>query len=176
MQKRIALLFALALFATGTAYAQAYKWIDKDGTVHYSDRPEPGAERVDLSQSRAPRPDRARTQTVVKPDAARSAAAEQNKPFRYESLSVASPASEETLWNIEGELNVTLALTPALQPGHQVRVYFDGNPRPVAGTSFQLTEVYRGEHNLQAEILDASGTLMIRSVPSRFYVQQNTVF
>ena len=45
-------------------------------------------------------------------DAAQSAA-----PFRYESLEVASPGAEETLWNIEGTLNVTLALTPALRPG-----------------------------------------------------------
>jgi hypothetical protein len=80
------------------------------------------------------------------------------------------------LWNIEGVLNVSLALSPALQPGHQVRVYFDGAARTVGGTSFQIEEVYRGVHNLQAEILDDTGKLMIRSLPNRFYVQQNTVF
>ena len=62
----------------------------------------------------------------------------------YESLEVASPSAEETLWNIEAILTVTLALTPALKPGHQVRVYFDGTPQMVGGTSFQLQEVYRG--------------------------------
>jgi hypothetical protein len=35
--------------------------------------------------------------------------------------------------------------------------------------------VHRGVHNLQVEIIDASGQLMIRSQPNRFYVQQNRV-
>ncbi|MEQ9563507.1 MAG: hypothetical protein RLN69_13390, partial [Woeseiaceae bacterium] len=92
-----------------------------------------------------------------------------------ESLSIASPAAEETLWNIEGVLNVSLSLSPALQSGHRVRVYFDGTPQMVSGTSFQLEGVYRGVHNLQAEVIDPSGKLMIRSQPSRFYVQQNAI-
>ena len=70
---------------------------------------------------------------------------------------------------------MSLALSPALQPGHQVRVYFDGKPQMVSGTSFQLQEVWRGVHNLQAEVLDETGKLMIRSQPNRFYVQQATV-
>ena len=96
-------------------------------------------------------------------------------PFSYESFAISSPGAEETLWNIEGILNVTLNLQPALQPGHRVRVYFDGQPRMVNGTSFQIEEVWRGVHNVQAEVLDETGKLMIRSQPNRFYVQQNTV-
>ncbi|MGB5448227.1 MAG: hypothetical protein WBM80_04820, partial [Woeseiaceae bacterium] len=104
-----------------------------------------------------------------------AAANEAATPFRYTSLEVSAPAPEETLWNIEGILNVSLALNPALQPNHEVRVYFDGVAQSVEGTNFQLQEVYRGVHNIQAEILDETGTLMIRSLPNRFYVQQNTV-
>jgi hypothetical protein len=68
-----------------------------------------------------------------------------------------------------------LSLSPALRPGHQVRIYFDGNAQIVPGTSFQLQNVYRGVHNLQAEVLDETGTMMIRSRTNRFYVQQTTV-
>ena len=50
-----------------------------------------------------------------------------------------------------------------LQTGHQVRVYFNGEPQMVSGTSFQLDEVWRGVHNLQAEVLDETGQMMIRS-------------
>ena len=96
-------------------------------------------------------------------------------PFRYESIEIVSPRAEETLWNIEGILNVTVALEPVLQPGHEVRVYFNGEQQPVSGTSFQLDEVWRGVHNLQVEVLDETGQMMIRSRPNRFYVQQNTV-
>jgi hypothetical protein len=145
-------------------------WTDDEGVVHYSDRPHPGAKRIvidspNTSQSPAPR---SSDSTGDEDDATEQATG-------YESLVVASPGAEETLWNIEGVLNVTLALSPALRPGHQVRVYFDGNPQIVSGTSFQLEEVWRGVHNLQAEILDETGQMLIRSQTNRFYVQQSTV-
>jgi len=164
----------LALFAANGALAQAYTWVDEDGVVHYSDRPEPGSKQIDLGQSRSPLRAAAAPESASAPAADDAAA--QAQPFSYETLEVSAPSPEETLWNIEGVLNVSLALSPALQPGHQVRVYFDGSARPVRGTSFQIEEVYRGVHNIQAEILDDTGKLMIRSLPNRFYVQQNTVF
>ncbi len=166
-------IFALfGLLAATGVLAQAYTWTDEDGVVHYSDRPQPGAKEIVLPESNT-----VRTRQVTRPAASDDAAdaAEDAGPFRYETLEVSAPAPEETLWNIEGVLNVSLALSPALQPGHQVRVYFDGEARMVQGTSFQIDEVYRGVHNIQAEVVDETGKLMIRSLPNRFYVQQNTV-
>jgi len=164
----------VGLLVSAAAMAQAYRWVDADGVLHYSDRPEPGAERVELPEYRRPAPPPAARRPGA---AAGENAASQPAPaaFRYQNLSVASPAPEETLWNIGGVLNVSLALTPPLQEGHQVRVYFDGSPRTVSGTSFQIDEVWRGVHNIQAEVIDSAGKLMIRSQPNRFYVQQNTV-
>jgi len=164
----------MGLLAANGVLADAYVWTDEDGVVHYSDRPHPGAEVVDLGESTPRRRAPVSQSAASQPDADDSDDPQQG-PFRYESLAVASPDAEETLWNIEGVLIVSLALSPTLKPGHQVRVYFDGNPQMVSGTRFRLTEVYRGAHNLQAEVLDQTGELMIRSQPSRFYVQQNTV-
>jgi hypothetical protein len=165
----------LSTLAASAVLAQAYKWTDEEGIVHYSDRPQEGAEEVELPEAprRPPPPPRAARQATPGQAADESAAEEQ--PFRYESLTIGSPLAEETLWNIEGVLNVTLNLQPALQPGHRIRVYFDGEPRMVNRTSFQIDEVYRGVHNIQAEVIDEAGTMMIRSMPNRFYVQQNTI-
>jgi hypothetical protein len=165
-------IFALlALLVAAGAFAEAYTWTDEDGIVHYSDRPHPGATVVELGESNAARPP-----PTSQPRASSDSSDEATAPAAgYESLEVASPAAEETLWNIEETLNVTLAISPPLRPGHQVRVYFDGEPRMVSGTSFQLQEVYRGVHNLQAEVIDETGQLLKRSRPSRFYVQQNSV-
>ena len=164
----------LGLFLAPLAAAdEAYVWTDEDGVVHYSDRPVPGAQRIELSEpntSQSPAPDRGDADA---PDGEEDEA--DTGPFRYESLEIASPAAEETLWNIEGVLNVSLALEPPLQPGHQVRVYFDGEPQIVTSTSFQLQEVWRGVHNLQAEVLDETGNMMIRSQTNRFYVQQTSI-
>ena len=43
MLRRIFIGSGILLF-TGVVFAQAYKWVDEDGVVHYSDRPHPGAE------------------------------------------------------------------------------------------------------------------------------------
>lgn len=174
MEIRTFLVLLAIFFAPLATAAEAYVWTDDEGVVHYSDRPVPGARKIELAEPNTGQsPARRRRQDAT--DGTGSEPAEDAAPFRYESLEVASPGPEETLWNIGGVLNVSLALSPPLQPGHQVRVYFDGKPRIVPGTSFQLNEVWRGAHNLQAEIIDETGRLMIRSRPNRFYVQQNTV-
>ena len=167
----IAVIFTLAASAI---LAQTYKWTDEDGIVHYSDRPAEGAEEVQLPSDG----DRSRPASGPIARKAAGTAADNNAEilaFRYESLSIESPRDEETLWNLEGVLNVTLIAKPALRPGHRLRVYFDGAPRMVGSANFQIDEVYRGEHNIQAEIIDKSDTLLIRSAPSRFYVRQNTI-
>jgi len=172
MLQRLCIGLVLVL-ATSVALAQAYRWVDENGVIHYSDRPQPGAEEVVLETAPAVSIPPRRPATASR--AAPGQEEQSDLAPGYESLAVASPAAEETLWNIGGVLNVSLDLQPALQRGHQLRVYFDGTPQLVTGTQFQLQEVYRGVHNLQAEVLDANGELMIRSQPSRFYVQQTTI-
>ena len=169
-------IFVVAgLVAASLALADgAYRWVDENGVVHYSDVPVEGAELVNLSEYSRETGARIALPSAQSTDEEAEQPAESGT-FRYESLAVQSPGPEETLWNIEGTLTVSLAVTPALQAGHQVRVYFDGQARMVSGTSFQIEEVWRGVHNIQAEIIDDTGKLMIRSKPNRFYVQQNTV-
>jgi hypothetical protein len=166
------ILALLGLLAAGAVVADAYTWTDEEGIVHYSDRPQPGATRIDIADPNSSRSPAPRRSTSTAGDGEPDTTTES---LRYTSFEVTSPGPEETLWNIEGVVNVSLSLTPALQPGHQVRVYFDGEPRMVGGTSFRLEEVWRGVHNLQAEVLDPTGQMLIRTRPSRFYVQQNSV-
>ena len=168
------ILVLFGLLATASVLAQAYRWVDEDGVTHYSDIPREGAELVELSGFS--RDTGARVYRAPPANSANAAdEPPEEQPFSYESLSVSSPGPEETLWNIEGVLSVSLALNPSLQSGHQVRMYFNGTRRTVSGTSFEIEEVFRGVHNIQAEVIDSTGRLMIRSEPNRFYVQQNVV-
>ena len=172
------LILLSVLMAAATSLAQAYRWVDENGVVHFSDKPQEGAERIVLPSDNRPSDNRPTQQTVRRPTGPRTTASDQpeeDAAFSYASLDVVSPAAEETLWNIGGVLEVSLQLRPALQGGHQVRVYFDGNPRLVTRTSFQIEEVWRGVHNIQAEVVDADGQLMIRSEPNRFYVQATSI-
>ena len=170
--RAILVLLGLLVMPFATA-GEAYVWTDEDGVVHYSDRPVPGARRIELAEpntSQSPAPRRRKIERAGDEQQAEDAA-----PFRYESFAIVSPGPEDTLWNIEGVLNVSMSLNPPLQPGHRVRLYYDGSPQIVSGTSVQLQEVWRGVHNLQAEVLDETGKMMIRSRTNRFYVQQTSI-
>ena len=167
------ILLLVGLLASATVLAQAYRWVDEDGVVHYSDVPTEGAEEIQLSEYS--RNTGARLYRERAPSTAAAEEPADDQPFRYASLSISSPGPEETLWNIDGVLNVSVVVSPGLQSGHQLRVYYNGQQRLVTGTSFQIEEVYRGVHNLQAEVIDATGRLMIRSEANRFYVQQNSL-
>jgi hypothetical protein len=165
------ILLVLALFGISASAQEAYRWVDKDGVVHYSDRPHEGAEQIQL-----PTPNVAQTRRVPSQQRRQPVDEPADETLAgYDTIDIVSPASEETLWNIEGILNVSVSLTPPIRPGHQVRAYHNGVGQMVTGTSFQIQEVWRGEHTIQVEVLDATGTLLIRSRPRRFYVQQNTV-
>lgn len=165
----------LGLLVAASVLADAYTWTDKDGIVHYSDRPEPGAKVIDLGTTRHSRPSTATRPSTAARSQGNNDGEEPEPATGYSSIDIASPAAEETLWNIEGTLTVSVALSPPLRPGHQVRLYFDGTPQLTTGTSVQLQEVWRGVHNLQVEVIDETGRLVIRSRPSRFYVQQNSI-
>ncbi len=166
------LVAILSLAAAGAVCAQAYKWVDENGITQYADRPAPGAVRIELPKQSGRR---TRISRPITNNSAQSQETPTAAPSGYQSLGVASPGAEETLWNIGGILTVTLNLRPALKPGHRVRVYFDGEPQLVSGTTFQIPEVFRGVHNIQAEIIDQTGQLQIRSQTNRFYVQQNSI-
>ncbi len=172
MLTRTFFIALLSVFAAGAVLAQAYKWTDEDGVVHFSDRPQEGAQEIQLATPVRPPPPRTVSSAAA---ATAERAPEDPGRFEYESLTIGSPLAEETLWNIESVLNVTLNLQPALQEGHRIRVFFDGTPRYVNRMSFQIDDVFRGVHNIQAEIVDESGTMKIRSMPNRFYVQQNAI-
>jgi hypothetical protein len=173
MQSRSIFLLTAIFAATCALADDAWRWTDDDGVVHYSDVPVDGAEKVDIAAY-----SRTTGARISRPSPAANSSSDETQPpsqFRYESISIASPGAEETLWNIEGVLNVSVSVSPGLQDGHRLRAYFDGQERMVSGTNFTIDEVYRGVHNLQVEVIDATGKLMIRSQPNRFYVQQNMI-
>jgi hypothetical protein len=146
----------------------AWKWTDEDGVVHYSDVPRVGAEAVNLSEYNK------KTGARISDSTTLTRRTEEPEEFSYETLEIVSPSAEETLWNIEGRLNVRISVSPNLLQGHGIRLYYDGNAQDILGTSVELTEVFRGVHSLRAEVLDATGRVVTASDPIRFYVQQNS--
>lgn len=173
----IAILCLVLLVATA-ASAKTYRWVDADGVVHYSDSPRPGSKNpqeqeidiqaVNVIKSRPPRPAPARSASESQDEASEAS-------FAYRTLRVVAPGDGDTLWNIGGNLNVSVQVSPGLRPNHGVVFVLDGKQataEPVTGTSATLGEVYRGEHRLTAIVRSADGQDLITSAPVRFYVRQ----
>ena len=95
----------------------------------------------------------------------------------YTVLDVISPEPDESLWNIGGQLPVTLATFPALAAEHRIDVMLDGQRKEIGARSLAITvpDVFRGEHTLQALIVDAGGAIVMRSSPVTFYVHQTSI-
>lgn len=167
------LCLALVLVVSaGAAAEDVWRWVDQDGVIHFSDRPHPGAERVQIGPVQTfPAP--------AAPPARESMPDQSGEPVaHYSRVEIASPAAGETLWNIAGELSVRVALEPQLAGGHELRIYLDGNPvegPPQDSGQFTLGEVYRGEHTLRAAIFDAEGRELASSETITFYVQQTSI-
>ena len=174
MRNIIYVTSALVLLAQ-TAMAQAYKWVDENGVVHFSDKPHPNAEVMFLPKaSRQPKV----VVELISPDDNLEQMSTKEQPVvqQYEGIEIVSPLPEETLWTLEGVLSVALIVTPVLQKQDRIRVYLDGQEElTTSSLNFEVQEVWRGTHNIQVEIIDATGIMLTRSSPSRFYVQQNRI-
>src|SRR5687767_3505358 len=109
MRKWLILLSALCTNASG---APAWTWVDANGTVHFSDRPVPGARQVELAGAQG------FGAAVPAPQGSRPAAPGQTAA-PYASIEIVSPADQETLRNTGGTLNVLVQFRPALLPGHR---------------------------------------------------------
>jgi hypothetical protein len=162
----------IGLFAGGALATEVYRWTDEQGQVHFSDRPKEGADRIEIRDAQtfqAPE---------VQPRTSSSQRVEPEAPFRYRSLEIVQPTQEEVLWNIEGQLDVSMRLEPRLQTGHNLELFLDGQPvenlRP-GSTQAKLTDVFRGVHVLTASVRDQNGEVLIESQPRTFAVQQTSI-
>ena len=164
-------LILLSLLSTVASGQSAYTWVDENGQTHYSDRPAPGSALVELETAQgftAPQPaipEAAAPQAEIDPAAA------------YTAFDILQPQQQETLWNVAGNVSVSVDIAPVLQPGHHVGVYLDGELTDLDTTAsqFQLTDVVRGQHTLQAVILDNEGSDVLRSLAVTFMVQQTSL-
>jgi hypothetical protein len=170
MRKWLILLSALS--GTAASAAPAWTWVDAEGTRHYSDRPVPGAQQVELAGAQAfGSAARARSSGAT---AQGSTAGVPGAP--YQSVEVTSPAEQETLWNIGTNLPVQVRFQPALQSGHRYDLLFDGQRRNLNTTNARVTlsDVFRGQHTLQVVVVDSAGTEVMRSPARVFFVQQTS--
>jgi len=87
-------------------------------------------------------------------------------------ISIVQPKLEETVHNNSG--NVTVEIKARLDRDQQVRLLMDGSKAAPDSRdpTFNLQGIDRGEHTLQALVIDAKGEVVSRSDEVVFYMWQ----
>jgi hypothetical protein len=87
-------------------------------------------------------------------------------------IEIFKPRNEETVHNNDG--NVTVEVMALLDSGYSIRLLIDGERAAPdsRGLTFRLRNIERGEHTLQALIVDERGYVVTRSQPVIFFMWQ----
>ena len=162
-------LLAMAVQAQETR-RELWTWKDASGVTQFSDRPVPGAKRVELAGVSSPAASTAAPAVTAGEPAARVAVP---APIQYRALEFVSPQNEESFFGADATVTVRLVSEPELATGHRVALYLDG--RQIGeGYEHTLSELSRGAHSLTAVIFDDQNNERMRSAPRVFYIKQPT--
>jgi uncharacterized protein DUF4124 len=170
---RMLLVLAGLAVSLAAASQEIYRWVDKDGVVHYADQP--GSSDAKLINVIEP-------STYEAPDASSnpsSSGSEDSgtpaaKP-RYTGLTIISPAAEETFFGADAVVTATAELEGEMPPDHSLVFFLNGERHPAEGTSAQFAGLARGSYFLVASVLNQDGKPVISSPQITFYVRQPSI-
>jgi hypothetical protein len=166
---RLAALFLVIFLIPSLGTADTlYKWVDDQGNVHYSDKPAPGATKINIPKAPTFTPPQA-----AQPTDGSATARQQGKRqgfAGYTAMVINSPQDQATFWDVTS-VNVSVGLTPNLQSGDRVTIAVDGATQTVSGTSASFDNLDRGEHTVTASIVSGKGNT-VNAKPVTFYIQR----
>jgi len=167
----IGCVVASAAFADSTTKREMWSWKDSDGIVHYSDRPVPGAQRIEIATmtpeaAPPPPPSPSPSPTEVPKSAAPT--------NQYDLLEVYAPEDGESFFGLDTQVTVRVRSDPELVPGHQLRLFIDSMPveKDPTATVVTLGPFDRGAHSVTAQIVDENGKPLILSQSLTFFIKQ----
>ncbi len=143
---------------------------DENGNVVFSDKPSANSERFEVKEIPT-------MPALVVPAKETTDTKKPVETFEYTTLTLVSPTHEQSIpMGHAGNVQVTGVLSPGLRPSDTI---FLLNRQQVLRkgrqTSFDLTNLSRGEHVLQLVVRDKDGKDLIASNPVTIYVQRASV-
>lgn len=165
-------ILCLALTGGPAMATEIVRWVDKDGVVHFSDRPQDaaqsGAEKVQLLE--APKPGSVTRAPTAPPSSA-------PQPFRYVGCEISSPNPDQVFQNVRS-VSVSLNIQPSLQPDHTIVVRVNGARVPgwpPTSSGYVLNDLPRGTYTVSAQVLDGRGAPACSSPALMFHIRQPSI-
>lgn len=170
-------LSLMILFASPDMASEVYRHVDKDGVVHYTDKPpSKNAKPLNLPPIQVIGPIEA-PQASRPPTSGGSSSSSSAVP-RDLSVSIVSPTPDQTFRGDDRRLAVSVSLSADLPEGFGLFYLLDGSPQNRAATrqqSYTLSEVERGEHLVSVILVNARGTEVSRAGPVIVHMKPPTV-
>lgn len=173
MFKKMTLFILLGFVFSVSAAPKIYKYVDEDGTIHYSEKkPFADAKEADIkaaitiieSSEIEPRSTRRRIEHKIKQEAA-----------KVESFTMVAPAPGSTLWGTGGNVLASVSIDEVAS-NHRINFFLDNVSRGKVKSNSQLiADVERGEHTIYATLIDVNTRAVIKTTPViTFYLKQTS--
>ena len=171
---RSILILAGLVVSLAAASQDIYRWVDKDGVVHYSDQP--GSDSAVLIETVEPNTMDA---AEPSPSGAASSGRDEDEPPEevapYQTLSIASPTPDQVFFGGDAVVTASAELDGTLRPDHSVVFFLNGNRHEASGLSMEFADLERGSYFLRASILDQAGRPVLSSQQISFHVRQPSI-
>jgi len=168
---RVLLFLALIIPLHSYGQSSIFRTTDEDGNVIFTDAPPAGtstSEEVEIPP----------TNTVAPPALGpRPAQATAEDPTTVFEVKITSPANESTIAMGPGNFSVSASVSPEFKRGYSLQLFVDGaaHGEPQDSSSWDLTNVFRGGHDLTVGLIDIAGQTVATSETVRVYVLRPSI-
>ena len=173
LQKGTKLIITFACLGLACyALAEVYRVVGEDGTVQYTDAPpagDPTVEPVDLPTIN--------TQPGLQTKKTFTKQSDKEEHTGYDNVSISAPAQGTTIPPGQESIPVQVSLSPQLKDGDAIQLMFNGQPYVPASssTSYNIGSLIRGEHSIQAQVIDSNGNVIAQSGTTTVYVKRHSI-
>ncbi len=166
------LLLVLLLLSLDSLAQAVYRTTDAQGNVVFTDRPPANAtpaERVEIRPTNTAPPPQTRPAPESTPNV-------ESEVVPY-TVAITEPANETSFPMGPGNFSVGARVSPALSQADRLQLFLDGAPwgDPQQTSTWSLTNVFRGQHDLTVGIIDNAGKTVTLSEPVRVFVHRPSV-
>lgn len=169
-------LFTFTLLFCLAATAEIYSWKDANGNTVFGDTPPEAKQAKKIETQPLTVIPSFKDPSLEKPE--ETAKVDEDEGEAYESFEVAYPSDDATIRSNDGNLNISLDLSPSLKSSDRVFIYVDGKKVIEEGSrslSASLNNLDRGTHSLFAVVRSEDGDVLINSNTVNFHIQRNSI-
>lgn len=173
---RLMLIVTLLIPMLSLAEGAIYRTTDENGNMVFTDAPPAGSKQSEVVTiqpiNTTPAPE-IRELTPAEHEAAAG-----NKTAALGSIvTITKPRNNETIPSGPGNFSTAVKVKPQLDKTQSLQLFLDGVPwgEPQRASTWSLSNIFRGEHELTVGIVDPAGTTVSLSEPVTVYVQRPTI-